>query len=151
MGKSLTWPRPSYDGKYILFTLIDYGYFSIWHNESEQWLLDLKTGEARNLKEINSSKADSYHNWNVNSHWIVFTSRRDDGLYSRLYLTSVDDNGHFTKPFLLPQRHPFDYYSTSLYSYNTPDFTKSKVDFDAYHAAKEIMSDKRMETNVRSE
>ncbi|MBQ1667750.1 MAG: PD40 domain-containing protein [Prevotella sp.] len=151
MGKSLTWPRPSYDGKYILFTLIDYGYFSIWHNESEQWLLDLKTGEARNLKEINSSKADSYHNWNVNSHWIVFTSRRDDGLYSRLYLTSVDDNGHFTKPFLLPQRHPSDYYSTSLYSYNTPDFTKSKVDFDAYHAAKEIMSDKRMETNVRSE
>jgi hypothetical protein len=151
MGKSLTWPRPSYDGKYILFTLIDYGYFSIWHNESEQWLLDLKTGEARNLKEINSPKADSYHNWNVNSHWIVFTSRRDDGLYSRLYLTSVDDNGHFTKPFLLPQRHPSDYYSTSLYSYNTPDFTKSKVDFDAYHAAKEIMSDKRMETNVRSE
>ncbi|MBQ2169151.1 MAG: PD40 domain-containing protein [Prevotella sp.] len=151
MGKSLTWPRPSYDGKYILFTLIDYGYFSIWHNESEQWLLDLKTGEARNLKEINSPKADSYHNWNVNSHWIVFTSRRDDGLYSRLYLTSVDDNGHFTKPFLLPQRHPSDYYSTSLYSYNTPDFTKSKVDFDAYHAAKEIMSDKRVETNVRSE
>ena len=151
MGKSLTWPRPSYDGKYILFTLIDYGYFSIWHNESEQWLLDLKTGEARNLKEINSPKADSYHNWNVNSHWIVFTSRRDDGLYSRLYLTSVDDNGHFTKPFLLPQHHPSDYYSTSLYSYNTPDFTKSKVDFDAYHAAKEIMSDKRMETNVRSE
>ena len=151
MGKSLTWPRPSYDGKYILFTLIDYGYFSIWHNESEQWLLDLKTGEARNLKEINSSKADSYHNWNVNSHWIVFTSRHDDGLYSRLYLTSVDDNGHFTKPFLLPQRHPSDYYSTSLYSYNTPDFTKSKVDFDAYHAAKEIMSDKRVETNVRSE
>lgn len=151
MGKSLTWPRPSYDGKYILFTLIDYGYFSIWHNESEQWLLDLETGEARNLKEINSPKADSYHNWNVNSHWIVFTSRRDDGLYSRLYLTSVDDNGHFTKPFLLPQRHPSDYYSTSLYSYNTPDFTKSKVDFDAYHAAKEIMSDKRVETNVRSE
>ena len=151
MGKSLTWPRPSYDGKYILFTLIDYGYFSIWHNESEQWLLDLKTGEARNLKEINSPKADSYHNWNVNSHWIVFTSRRDDGLYSRLYLTSVDDNGHFTKPFLLPQRHPSDYYSTSLYSYNTPDFTKSKVDFDAYHAASEIMSDKRVETNVRSE
>ena len=151
MGKSLTWPRPSYDGKYILFTLIDYGYFSIWHNESEQWLLDLKTGEARNLKEINSPKADSYHNWNVNSHWIVFTSRRDDGLYSRLYLTSVDDNGHFTKPFLLPQRHPSDYYSTSLYSYNTPDFTKSKVDFDAYHAAREIMSDKRVGTNVRSE
>lgn len=24
MGKSLTWPKPSYDGKYMLFTLTDY-------------------------------------------------------------------------------------------------------------------------------
>lgn len=149
MDKSLTWPRPSYDGKYILFTLIDYGYFSIWHNESQQWLLDLQTGEARELKEINSEKADSYHNWSLNSHWIVFTSRRDDGLYSRLYLSSVDEKGRFSKPFMLPQRNPKEYYEESIYSFNTPDFTKSKVEFDAYHAGMEIISDKRVSTNVR--
>lgn len=149
IGKSMTWPRPSYDGKYILFTLMDYGYFSIWHEESDQWLLDLQTGETRELKEINSTKADSYHNWNVNSHWIVFTSRRDDGYYSRLYLASVDDQGHFSKPFLLPQRHPKDYYEESVYSFNTPDFTKTKVDFDAYKAGREISSDKRVETKVK--
>ena len=149
MGKSLTWPRPSYDGKYILFTLIDYGYFSIWHEESEQWLLDLQTGEARELKEINSPKADSYHNWTTNSRWIVFTSRRDDGYYSRLYLASIDDKGHFSKPFMLPQRNPKEYYEESLFSFNTPDFTKVKVDFDAYHAGLEIASDKRIATKVR--
>lgn len=149
IGKSMTWPRPSYDGKYILFTLMDYGYFSIWHEESDQWLLDLQTGETRELKEINSTKADSYHNWNVNSHWIVFTSRRDDGYYSRLYLASVDDQGHFSKPFLLPQRHPKDYYEESVYSFNTPDFTKTKVDFDAYKAGREISSDKRVETKMK--
>ncbi len=149
MGKSLTWPRPSYDGKYILFTLIDYGYFSIWHEESEQWLLDLQTGEARELKEINSPKADSYHNWTTNSRWIVFTSRRDDGYYSRLYLASIDDKGHFSKPFMLPQRNPKEYYEESLFSFNTPDFTKVKVDFDAYHAGLEIASDKRVATKVR--
>ena len=149
MGKSLTWPRPSYDGKYIMFTLMDYGYFSIWHNESDQWLLDLQTGEAREMKEINSDKADSYHNWNVNSHWIVFTSRRDDGLYSRLYLANIDDKGQLSKPFLLPQRNPHAYYSKSLYSFNTPDFTKTKVDFDAHQAGNEIASDKRVETRVR--
>lgn len=149
MGKSLTWPRPSYDGKYILFTLTDYGYFSIWHEESNHWLLDLQTGEARELKEINSPRADSYHNWNVNSHWIVFTSRRGDGLYSRLYLAAVDNQGRFSKPFMLPQRHPREYDDGSFYSFNTPDFTQRKVDFDNYAAAHEIMSDQRVETSVR--
>ncbi len=151
MGKSLTWPRPSYDGRYLLFTLMDYGYFSIWHEESQQWMLDLRTGEARELTEINSPKADSYHNWTTNSRWIVFTSRRDDGYYSRLYLASIDDKGRFSKPFMLPQRHPREYYEESIYSFNTPDFTKRKVDFDAYNAGREILSDKRTETRVRAE
>lgn len=149
MGKSLTWPRPSYDGRYILFTLADYGYFSIWHNESEQWLLDLATGKARPLDEINSNRADSYHNWNDNSHWIVFTSRRGDGLHSRLYLSSLDKDGKFTKPFLLPQRNPWHYESHSIQSFNTPDFTKSPVSFDSHRAAHEIMSDQRVETRVK--
>lgn len=148
-GKSLTWPRPSYDGKYLMFTLMDYGYFSIWHNESQQWMLNLETGEARELEEINSPKADSYHNWSVNSRWIVFTSRRDDGLYSRLYLASIDDQGRFSKPFMLPQRNPQEYYSESIFSFNVPDFTKAKVDFDAYEAGIEITSDKRTETKVK--
>ena len=145
-GKSLTWPRPSYDGRYILFTLMDYGYFSVWHNESDQWLLDLRTGEARELKEINSPRADSYHNWNQNSHWIVFTSRRDDGLYTRLYLCSIDEQGRCSKPFLLPQRNPRRYYDETFFSFNTPDFTKEKVDFDAHTAGREIQSDKRVKT-----
>ena len=149
MGKSLTWPRPSYDGRYLLFTLQDYGYFSVWHNESDQWLLDLQTGEARPLTEANSNRADSYHNWNVNSHWVVFTSRRGDGLYTRLYLMSIDEQGRASKPFLLPQRNPWDYYDSSLYSFNTPDFTKTKVDFDAHAAGKQIASDERTETRVR--
>jgi Tol biopolymer transport system component len=148
-GKSLTWPRPSYDGRFLLFTLMDYGYFSIWHEESEQWIMDLQTGEARPLTEVNSPHADSYHNWNVNSRWIVFTSRRDDGLYSKLYLASIDEKGRATKPFLLPQRNPKKYYGESLYSFNTPDFTKEKVMFDAHAASKEILSDKRVDTKVR--
>ena len=149
MGKSLTWPRPSYDGKWMLFTLIDYGYFSIWHRESDQWLMNLQTGESRPFTEINSDNTDSYHNWNVNSHWIVFTSRRGDGLHTRLYLASIDENGKGTKPFLLPQENPWEYYDESLYSFNTPDFSSKKVEFDSHSAAREIMSDKRNKTKVR--
>jgi len=149
MNKSLTWPRPSYDGRFILFTLIDYGYFSIWHDESEQWLLDLKTGQARPIDEWCSPRADSYHNWSTNSRWVVFTSRRGDGLYTRLYLASIDENGRATKPFLLPQKDPMRYYGATLYSFNTPDFTSEKVKFDSRSAGLEIMSDKRVPTNVK--
>lgn len=149
IGKSVTWPRPSYDGKYVLFTLGDYGYFSIWHKESDQWLLDTQTGEARPADEINSEDADSFHNWSDNSRWVVFTSRRHDGLYSHLYLTSIDDNGHFSKPFMLPQENPQEYYTQSLYSFNTPDFTKTKVDFNSRAAVDAILSDERIATRVR--
>lgn len=145
-GKSLTWPRPSYDGRYLLFTLSDYGYFSIWHDESDQWLLDLQTMKANPLTAANSTRADSYHNWSLNSKWIVFTSRRDDGLYSRLYLCAIDSQGRATKPFLLPQRNPLEYYSETFYSFNTPDFTLKPVEFDARQAGYEIQSDKRVET-----
>ena len=96
MGKSLTWPRPSYDGRYLLFT-----------------------------------------------------SRRNDGLYSHLYFASVDKDGRFTKPFMLPQKNPKEYYWRSFYSFNTPDFTKSKVSFDTRKAVSEVMSDQRIETRVR--
>lgn len=149
IGKSVTWPRPSYDGKYVLFTLGDYGYFSIWHKESDQWLLDTQTGEARPADEINSEDADSFHNWSDNSRWVVFTSRRHDGLYSHLYLTSIDDNGRFSKPFMLPQENPQEYYTQSLYSFNTPDFTKTKVDFNSRAAVDAILSDERIATRVR--
>ena len=101
------------------------------------------------MDEINSDEADSFHNWSDNSRWVVFTSRRNDGLYSHLYLTGIDDHGHFTKPFLLPQKNPEEYYSRSLYSFNTPDFTKTKVDFDSRAAVGAILSDERVPTKVR--
>ena len=149
LGKSATHPRPSYDGKYIMFTMSDYGCFPIWHKEADNWLLDLKTGEAHPMTAANSGDTESWHNWTLNSRWFVFTSRRGDGLYTRLYLSSIDDKGHATKPFLLPQRHPKKYYDELLDSYNTPDFTSKPVDFDARSAGNEIRSDKRVETRVR--
>jgi len=149
LGKSATHPRPSYDGKYIMFTMSDYGCFPIWHKEADNWLLDLRTGQAKPLTAANSDNTESWHNWNVNSHWFVFTSRRGDGLYTRLYLASIDDKGNVTKPFLLPQRNPKKYYDELLDSYNTPDFTSKPVEFDARSAGNEIMGDKRIATKVR--
>lgn len=149
LGKSATHPRPSYDGKYIMFTLSDYGCFPIWHNEADNWILNLKTGEAKPMKEANSSQTDSWHNWNINSHWFVFTSRRGNGLYTRLYLAQIDDHGNISKPFLLPQKNPAAYYDALIDSYNTPDFTSRKVEFDSRSAAHEITSENRIPTIVK--
>jgi Tol biopolymer transport system component len=125
--KSVTWPRPSYDGRYIMYTQLDYGYFSVWHPEAELWLLDLKKGESRCMDEVNSESSESLHNWNNNSHWFFFTSRRDDGLYTQIYFSSLDEYGKATKPFLLPQQNPKRYYHRLLYSFNTPDFISQPV------------------------
>ena len=149
LGKSVTWPRPSYDGKYIMYTLADHGYFSIWHPESDLWLYNLEDGGTRCLEEVNSPRADSYHNWSTNSHWFLFTSRRENGLYSRLYLASIDEQGRVTKPFLMPQRDPKRYYTQLLYSYNTPDFTSGPVSLDAREMGQKIESDQRVDTKVK--
>ena len=149
LGKSATHPRPSYDGRYIMFTMSDYGCFPIWHKEADNWLLDLKTGQARPMTAANSRNTDSWHNWSRDSHWFVFTSRRGDGLYTRLYLACIDDKGNVSKPFLLPQRNPKKYYDELLDSYNTPDFTSKPVELDARAAGNEIMNDKRIATKVK--
>lgn len=149
MGKSATHPRPSYDGRYLMFTMSDYGCFPIWHKEADNWLLDLRTGKAQPMAAANSDNTDSWHNWSANSHWFVFTSRRGDGLYTRLYLASVDDKGNVSKPFLLPQENPLEYYDDLLYSYNTPDFTTKPVKLDEREMGRQIGSDNRTATKVR--
>lgn len=50
------------------------------------------------LKEVNSSDAESYHSWSSNSRWFVFSSRRDDGLYTRLYIAHASPDEQIGKP-----------------------------------------------------
>lgn len=149
MGKSATHPRPSPDGRFIMFTMADYGCFPIWHAEADNWILDISTGQARPLTQANSADADSFHNWDTSGRWAVFTSRRDDGLYTRLYLVHIDAHGRASKPFLLPQRDPLAYYDALMYSYNTPDFTTRPVDIDARATGLAIMDERRVPTTVR--
>lgn len=149
MGKSITFPRPSYDGKYLMYTLCDYGTFSIWHHESDLWLLDLETGETRPLEEVNSTDTDSYHNWSTNNRWFVFSSRRDTGSYTRLYIAHFGEDGKAGKPFMLPQRNPAAYYEDLFYSYNVPDFVTGPVPLDRIRAQKAINSPERVPFGFR--
>lgn len=148
--KSVVMPRPSYDGRYLMFTIADYGCFPIWHKEADLWIMDLRTGVSRPISEVNSNDTESFHNWSGNSHWFVFSSRRGDGLYTCLYISSIDDQGKATKPFLLPQRNPQEYYQDLMFSYNCPDFTHTKVDFNAHDVGRKCLSDERKQVTVRN-
>ena len=119
-------PRPSPDGRFLLSGVGNYGSFHVWHQSGDIYITDLTTGETRPMDEINSDKAESFKAWSSNSRWIVFTSRRDDGSYTRLYFSHVDENGRGRKPFLMPQRDP-DQNRRLFKSYNVPEFTVDKV------------------------
>ena len=125
-GKSATLPRLSPDGRYLLFTEGDYGQFHIWHKSADLSVKDLETNQTYPLSEANSNDADSYHAWSSNGRWIVFSSRRDDGSYTRLYLTYFDTEGKAHKAFLLPQLDPAQNLLL-LKSYNVPEFTREPV------------------------
>jgi len=147
--KSYTLARPSYDGRWLMYTQSSRSNFPIFQKDADLWLMNLKTGETRSLDEVNSPDTDSYHNWSSDSHWFVFTSKREDGMYGRLYLAHVDDNGRVSKPFLLPQRQPKKYYQEMMDSYNVPDFTKTRVDFDAREAHRQVFSDEREQVRIK--
>ena len=147
--KSVSFPRPSYDGRYLCYTLSDYGQFSIWHHEADLWLLDLATGESRPMKGANSEDTESFHNWSTNSRWLVLSSRRDDGLFTRPYFCHVDEKGKVAKAFMLPQRNPRSFYRSRFLSFNVPDFITAPTRFDSRQAAKAINSEYRKPFNVR--
>jgi len=140
--RSISFPKPSFDGRYIMFTQLDYGNFGIWHKEADLYLFDLENGSIRELTEVNSLEAESYHNWSSNSRWFVFGSRRIDGLYTHPYIASIDENGTVGKPFLLPQKNP-EHYRESFYSFNVPEFVNSPVRLNANKVEKIILEPER--------
>ena len=124
---SVSFPRISPDGRYLCFTRHGFGNFSIWHKDADLWLADLSDGSVRPMEGVNSNDVDSFHTWSADGKWLVFSSRRDDGLYTKPYFTHVDPDGNASKPFLLPQKNPGEYYKRLMKSYNLPAFTTEKV------------------------
>lgn len=153
-GGTVSFPRVSPDGRFLVFCLSDHGTFPIRHPESDLYILDLTapgegayrhatatdTGDLASARvyrllegeAVNSDKTESYHEFSPNgSRWLMFSSKRDDGMYSRPYFCLIDDNGRASKPFMLPQKHP-DFYLTCLKSYNVPVFSNGPAPYDAF-------------------
>ena len=140
LDKSATLPRISPDGRFLVFTLGNYGCFHIWHHEADLWLMDLATGECRRMDGINSDDTESYHSWSSNGKWLVVSSRREDGNYTRPFIAHVDAQGRSTKAFVLPQADP-EFHHQFMKSYNIPEFMRGPVKYDAKDFAKVLRNE----------
>ena len=126
-GGSATFPRISPDGRYLLYTLSEFGTFPIWHTVADLKMIDLNTGQPVDVSVWNDAmEADGYHSWSSNGRWVIFGTRRLDGRYTRLFIAHLDAEGKPHKPFLLPQETPL-HNTWRLRSYNLPEFTSAKV------------------------
>jgi hypothetical protein len=138
-GMSILQPKVSPDGRYLVCTMADHGNFPIFLASSDLYVVDLQQGGYRRL-EINSDEAaDSWHSWSSNSRWLVFSSKRRDGLFARPYLTYVDEAGRFHRPLLLPQEDP-TFYDSFIQTVNVPVLVNGRVEVSERALARAITS-----------
>jgi len=128
LNKSISFPRISPNGRFLIVTMADYGCFPIWHKEADLYSIDLKKFKAARL-DLNSDYTDSYHSWSSNGKWLVFSSKRGDGLTARPYIAYIDENGVSNKPFILPQEDP-EFYQRFLKSFNIPEFSTVEINLN---------------------
>ncbi len=137
IGKSVSFPRPSPDGSFVAYTLSDYGQFSIWHPESDVWLLNLSDGTTHRIDNLNSGDVDSYHSWSSNGRWMVVSSRRENGLFAQPFIAHIDTCGNATKAFRLPLRSPADF-DEMFYSFNVPEFIAEPIRLNVRELEKKV-------------
>lgn len=128
-GGSVSFPRISPDGKYLLYTEAACATFPIWHKEADLKMIRLSDKMEMDTSPLNSDDTESYHSWSSDGRWVLFSSRRLDGRYTRLFIAAVDEGGCFGKPFLLPQEDP-EQNTLRMKSYNIPEFIHGKVKLD---------------------
>ena len=137
LNKSATLPRVSPDGKYITFALGSYGCFHVWHRDADICVIETpqplpststlnSTPPTLNTTPLNSPFSESYPSFSSNGRWIMTASRRDDGNYTRPYISYFDANGKCHKAFEIPQQDP-ERNTLLLRSYNRPEFMKQRV------------------------
>jgi hypothetical protein len=124
-GLSILEPRVSPDGRFLLFVMCKYGCFPIYQPSSDLYMMDLQTRKWGPLP-VNSNLSESWHSWSSNSRWIAFSSKRNDGLFTRTQLAHVGADGKVSKAFPLPQENP-DFYTHCLETYTVPELTKNRV------------------------
>lgn len=138
-GLSVTFPRVSPDGKYVLFCMTDRGSLSIYRPVTDLYLMDSRTNKFRRL-EINSNRADSYHSWSSSSRWFVFISKREEGVFGKPFFCYIDENGIAYKPFIMPQKDPY-FYESLTKSFSVPELISEPINLNRFSFGKKLSSE----------
>ncbi|MBN2340066.1 MAG: PD40 domain-containing protein [Deltaproteobacteria bacterium] len=133
---SLVEPRVSPDGKWVVFCGCEYGHMACFLKSSDLYVLNTDTGKHHELN-INSRFSESWPSWSSNGRWIMFVSKRRDGLMSHVYFSYFDKNGQAHKPFILPQEDP-RYYDSCAKTYNRPELAVEPIQITGSDLAKGI-------------
>jgi len=96
-GMSNNFPKVSPDGKWIIFVQCKNGL--LMRPDSKLYIVPFEGGVARPL-ESNLAVMNSWHTFNPNGHWLAFSSKTPS-LYTHLYLTHIDDQGHASPPIVV--------------------------------------------------
>ncbi len=145
-GKSITQPRVSPDGKFIVFCMHPYGPSPYLQPGSDLYIMDIATRMYEPLA-VNSEWSESWHSWSSNSRWLAFTSKRNGGIMGRIYLSHIDAHGKAAKPFILPQNDP-RFYDSFIKVYNIPEFATSRFTVPQKALVSAIRSYKHLDVDV---
>lgn len=120
MQASAIIPRISPDGRFMMYSTSVSGALNLYHNDSDLGMTDLSTGKLVDCSVLNSDQSESYHGWSRNGHWVVFSSKRVDGRFTRTFFAHWNGKA-WGKPFMLPQQDP-RHNTLRMQAYNIPDF-----------------------------
>ena len=153
-GKSILIPRVSPDSRFVVFCMTDYGCFPIYQPSSDLYIMDLQAERAggyeyRALQQVNSEYSESWHNWSTEGRWMVFTSKRDNGLFARPYLTYIDGDGKAHKPVIVPQKDP-TFYDSLVKSYTVPELITEPVRTSERSISKALHNPKQVPVSTAS-
>lgn len=145
-GKSITQPRVSPDGRFIVFCMHPYGPSPYLQPGSDLYIMDIATRHYEPLA-VNSEWSESWHSWSSNSRWLAFTSKRNGGIMGRIYLAHIDGNGKAAKPFILPQTDP-RFYDSFVKVYNIPEFAIARFTVPQQALVSAIRSYEHLDVDV---
>lgn len=137
-GLSISQPRFSPDGRFLLFCMHYYGGYPHTQISSDLYMMDMATGKY-GKPDINSDFSESWHDWSKNGRWILFSSKRNGGIFTRIYFSYVDSSGIAHKPFIMPQSDPA-FYESFIKCYNYPEFATGPIPFSERRLLEAIQS-----------